>query len=352
MFDPSKLSPSLNKLLSPLKPVYRRYRRYTDKPVVLPEIGTSFRAGIFARHDVASLDDVDHPTMRMWIEYALDAPGRGAMAVASMGGSDTFAGKRVLDVGCAYGGFLVAANAAGAKSVTGVDIDESLIELARKQLTDHHVEAVLAVEDVTQPGFPERYGTFDIVLCNSVIEHVVDPEILVRHLAEVMAPGASVYLAIPNYLSIDMMIADGHYELFGITILDRVRAEQWWEASDSPARTYGMEHYAPIDHYLDMFSRNGISLRLLNQPPDDLDTLAEEVAGKFQQFEQRLSELDSNAEGVAELQRRGAAEIATFNDLLVRYRGSENPVERSIHARTMWLRYSIDDWEVAGSAPR
>jgi SAM-dependent methyltransferase len=84
------------------------------------------------------------------------------------------AGKRVLDVGSGvkpYYPFF-----AGAAEYVGVDVKEN-------------VDADLVG---SADAIPVEDGSFDVVLCTQVLEHVDDPAAVVRELARVTAPGGRV----------------------------------------------------------------------------------------------------------------------------------------------------------------
>lgn len=265
-----------------------------------------------------------------------------------MGGRSTFGRKRVLDVGCAYGGFLVAAAEAGASRVVGIDINPELLALAELQMEDHAVAGQVAVDDVVSNGLAKRWGKFDIVLCNDVIEHVTDPSRCASNLASILRPGGKLFLEIPNGLAVDFMRKDGHYGLFGITLLGRNAAEQWWGRFFGD--TYGVEHYAPIAYYLQIFSEAGIALRLLSEVEDREARMAE-IDEAFNALEAELAALDDpEVPGLVDTIRlRGADEMSQYRQLRRRYLESTVAAERDIILRDIVTTYGLTFWTLEGT---
>jgi len=98
------------------------------------------------------------------------------------------AGKRVLDVFCANGGFSFEAARAGATEVLGLDHDPQRVECAR------FVKGLLDGSKVTLPRFevadvyrlPEVVGEpFDVTMAIGGLYHVADPVLVLRNLREV-----------------------------------------------------------------------------------------------------------------------------------------------------------------------
>src|SRR4051794_35055231 len=102
-------------------------------------------------------------------------------------------GKRVLDAGCgtAYGSAILSRE--GAASVVGVDVAPAVIEAARGEVGD---EVELIVGDISSLEFDD--DSFDVVACFEVIEHVENPEPVVRELRRVLAPGGILIASSPN----------------------------------------------------------------------------------------------------------------------------------------------------------
>lgn len=309
--------------------------------------GNSFEAAALKRYNVDTAQ-VDDPTVQMWIDFTLSSVERGLQAVTALGGPGAFRGKSVLDVGCAYGGFLVAARNAGAFRVVGIDIDPKLLDLARLQLADHHVRAEIAQADITNDGVEDRFGRFDVVLCNDVIEHVVDPARCAANLASVLKRGGKVFLEIPNGSAVDFMHRDGHYGLFGITLLGREKAELWWRLHFSDR--YGVEHYAPLSYYLGIFSTAGISLRLLSTVSDPERRLVE-IGESFDLLERELESFDRQEEPAlaGAIRKRGSEEIGRFRQLRSRFDESTIAAERAILLNEILTTYGMTFWTLEGT---
>jgi SAM-dependent methyltransferase len=100
--------------------------------------------------------------------------------------------RRVLDAACGegYGTALLAR--VGARSATGVDIDERSVHHARAR----HPGPDFVAADVRELPFGE--GSFDLVVCFETIEHVADPDALLAELRRVMAEDALLVVSTPN----------------------------------------------------------------------------------------------------------------------------------------------------------
>lgn len=92
-------------------------------------------------------------------------------------------GKRLLDVGCGPGVLSSAALARGC-AVTGIDVAEQMLAIARVAVP----EATFAQADV-QAGLPYTEGSFDIVAGNMLIHHLSRPSVALGHLVRVLTPG-------------------------------------------------------------------------------------------------------------------------------------------------------------------
>ena len=106
------------------------------------------------------------------------------------------AGKTVLDVGCG-GGILAESMAARGASVTGIDLAKKSLKVAQLHSLESGVSVsyrCVAVEDLAA----EAPGSFDVVTCMEMLEHVPDPQSVVRACATLVKPGGAVCFSTLN----------------------------------------------------------------------------------------------------------------------------------------------------------
>jgi 2-polyprenyl-6-hydroxyphenyl methylase/3-demethylubiquinone-9 3-methyltransferase len=106
------------------------------------------------------------------------------------------AGKRVLDVGCG-GGLLSEGMASCGASVTGIDLSEKPLGVARLHLLEsgRSVDYRLVATETLAAETP---ASFDVVTCLEMLEHVPDPASTVAACAQLVKPGGQVFFSTIN----------------------------------------------------------------------------------------------------------------------------------------------------------
>ncbi|MDH0093934.1 bifunctional 2-polyprenyl-6-hydroxyphenol methylase/3-demethylubiquinol 3-O-methyltransferase UbiG [Achromobacter mucicolens] len=108
----------------------------------------------------------------------------------------SLAGRKVLDVGCG-GGILSEAMARSGAEVTGIDLADKSLKIARL----HGLESGVKVEYRKVPVeelAAEQPGQYDVVTCMEMLEHVPDPASIVRACSTLVKPGGWVFFSTLN----------------------------------------------------------------------------------------------------------------------------------------------------------
>lgn len=138
----------------------------------------------------------DRPASRLGVLAAWLLPDRRATIDAGMRHLPRpRPGQQLLDVGCGNGAFLLRARSAG-WDVMGVDLDPKAVESARQRGLDVRRGGAEALAYVN-----EKY---DVITLAHVIEHVHDPNRLLRDCFRLLKPGGRLWIETPN------MDAQGH----------------------------------------------------------------------------------------------------------------------------------------------
>ena len=105
-------------------------------------------------------------------------------------------GKRVLDIGCG-GGLLCEAMAARGAQVTGIDMADKSLQVARLHL--HESGLQVDYRQITAEAFAaEADGSYDVVTCLEMLEHVPDPGSILQAAASLLQPGGRLVLSTIN----------------------------------------------------------------------------------------------------------------------------------------------------------
>ncbi len=148
-------------------------------------------------------------------EYEIDAPAY-TVKLSSLSSHNQLLRmvgppRSVLDVGCGRGEFAALLEERGHR-VTGVDFRPPAV------MPQEFIEA-----DLSQ-GLPlDAQRTFDVVVLGDVLEHMADPEGLLRQAREHVAPGGKLIVSLPNavHWSVRAQVARGKFEYTNRGILDR-----------------------------------------------------------------------------------------------------------------------------------
>jgi len=112
---------------------------------------------------------------------------------------DSIVGKDVLDIACGtgYGMYLMSYLA---KTVSGYDYNQEAINEAKKFpfRCDTCLEIRNLEEDKSLSN--HKHEKFDVVTCFETIEHVSNPEVLLKNIQAVTKTGGIVYISTPNDL--------------------------------------------------------------------------------------------------------------------------------------------------------
>ena len=107
------------------------------------------------------------------------------------------AGKRVLDVGCG-GGILSDSMARKGAQVVGIDLAGKALRVAQLHALEAQTPNVQYREVSVEALAAQEPDSFDAVTCMEMLEHVPDPESVIRACSRLVKPGGLVFISTIN----------------------------------------------------------------------------------------------------------------------------------------------------------
>lgn len=165
-------------------------------------------------------------------------------------------GGRALDVGCG-GGILSESLAYRGAQVTGIDLAEKVLKVARLHLLESglevHYEALSA-----EMMAADTDKAFDIITCMELLEHVPDPPSVVKAIGRLLRPGGHGFFSTLNRTPLAFMLGIvGAEYIAGLCPRGTHRYDRFIRPSELSAwiRSAGMVvkdirglHYNPVTH--------------------------------------------------------------------------------------------------------
>lgn len=235
-----------------------------------------------------------------WVEYGLTANRRGNWFMHFLSKEVAWPGRRVLDVGCGFGGHSVAVLRWGASQVVGLDIDAYYVNLSEKNAaTNPHINPALAefrVADITDRKVLDELGSqsFDAILIMDVLEHVKDLPRALEALRYLLRPGGFCVAGIPNGRAASSVLADPHLGVFGLSLLEGEPAESYCQSQKGTSYDF-MGSFPRLSFLEDTFKSWGARVSVLDDTTDPLAAW-KRLPEQLDRIEQELKQVPAQSE--------------------------------------------------------
>ena len=137
----------------------------------------------------------EHPTFTTLTKYAAHRDAVLQRDFRMYFDAEALRGRRVIDFGCGSGDLSMFVCEQGAASVTGIDLSEKFVALARNTAELKQVGNRVSFVIGRRDAIPLAETSADAVLCFDVMEHVLDYTSIIREWYRVLVPGGKVFIA-------------------------------------------------------------------------------------------------------------------------------------------------------------
>lgn len=192
------------------------------------------------------------------LSFAMATNDRGEALVESLQSAVTLnlSGKRVLDVGCGYGGLCVALAKRNARPI-GIDTSAKLVAYAEANAFGQS-DISFSVMDFASKTICANFeaGSFDLIFVNDMFDRHHDTDLIASNLDYLLAKGGAVYFRTANIDSLRAILAGGKTKTFGIPLLE---PDEWHEVGGGKAAI----RYKPLSSVLGQLQYYNMPTRVL-----------------------------------------------------------------------------------------
>ena len=139
-------------------------------------------------------------------------------------------GRRLLEIGAAAGCLTAALNEMG-YACTGIEPDANALQTAHELARELHQPCAVVEGRGESIPFPDE--SFDMVITNSVLEHVLDIDVCFREIARVLAPGGVFWFETASSMS-PFQNEIKNFPLFGWYPDSLKKRIMWWAVRNKP----------------------------------------------------------------------------------------------------------------------
>ncbi len=98
------------------------------------------------------------------------------------------------------------------------------------------------------------------------MEHVMDVFTAIEHIKSLIANGGYLYLEIPNRYNVNNIISDPHFGLYGITLLERNLAIEYFKNMNG--RNYMVGDYYDLGYFISLFPKKYYQIEIMQENID------------------------------------------------------------------------------------
>ncbi len=148
----------------------------------------------------------------LWANYEQFGRARGRLVAHILSGFMNIARADILDFGCGTGGIALELASLGAQ-VAALDMNVDKIAVLEKKIKGQSIKIFNQL--------PDAANTYDAIILLDVIEHLMQPDHVLKKLYNLLKPPGVIYLSTPNKLSLFNFMVDPHFSLPIVSILKR-----------------------------------------------------------------------------------------------------------------------------------